>query len=140
MDTRQKIVSTLMALSVATVALARDHQVREYFIAPQDGAVVSSPVHVIFGLEGMGVAPAGVEHPDTGHHHLLIDAPPPPPGQPIPADAQHLHFGHGQTETRVALAPGEHSLQLVLADARHVPFDPPVMSRRITITVRAPAD
>ena len=108
---------------------------RVYVIEPTDGAVVKSPVVVRFGLEGMGVAPAGVDHAKTGHHHLIIDAPLPPPGLPVPADANHIHFGGGQTETRVELAPGKHTLQLLLADFKHVPHDPPVVSPVVTITV-----
>lgn len=106
-----------------------------YFVAPADGAVVKGPVHVVFGLRGLGVAPAGVERPNTGHHHLIIDAPLPPAGQPIPADARHVHFGGGQTETMLELPPGEHTLQLLLGDHLHVPLEPAVVSKKITITV-----
>jgi hypothetical protein len=106
-----------------------------YFISPRDGATVSGPVLVQFGLRGMGVAPAGVAREGTGHHHLLIDVPTPDFDRPVPADDQHLHFGAGQTETTVALPPGTHTLQLVLGDANHVPHDPPIVSERITITV-----
>lgn len=111
-------------------------EVELYFIEPADGAVVQNPVRVVFGLRGMGVAPAGVDHPNTGHHHLIIDAPTPAPGRPIPMDDKHRHFGGGQTETRLILAPGEHSLQLVLGDHLHRPHQPPIVSPRITITVR----
>jgi hypothetical protein len=107
-----------------------------YFISPTDGETLSGPVVVRFGLTGMGVAPAGVANPRTGHHHLIVDAPLPPLGLPIPKDEKHLHFGDGQTETRVELAPGEHTLQLLLADANHVPHDPPVVSDQIRITVK----
>jgi len=109
---------------------------RLYFITPEDGASVSSPVTVRFGLSGMGVAPAGVDQPNTGHHHLIIDAPAPPANRPVPADANHVHFGKGQTEVTLELPPGRHTLQLVLGDKLHVPHDPPVMSEQITITVR----
>jgi hypothetical protein len=109
--------------------------VKLYFIAPQDGAVVSSPVTVKFGLTGMGVAPAGAEIENTGHHHLTVDAPLPPLDEAIPKDEQHRHFGGGQTETTLELAPGSHSLQLILGDWSHVPFDPPVVSEPITIVV-----
>lgn len=110
---------------------------RVYIISPADGATVGQDVTVRFGLAGMGVAPAGVEKENTGHHHLLIDvATLPPPGQPIPNDATHKHFGGGQTETVLHLAPGTHTLQLELGDANHVPFDPAVVSKRITIHVR----
>jgi hypothetical protein len=108
-----------------------------YFITPKDGATVGREVTVRFGLEGMGVAPAGVDKEHTGHHHLLVDATDLPlAGQPIPKDEHHLHFGGGQTQTVLKLAPGTHTLQLELGDANHVPFDPPVVSRRITIHVK----
>jgi hypothetical protein len=106
-----------------------------YFISPQDGATVKSPVTVRFGLRGMGVAPAGVAIENTGHHHLLIDAELPPPDLPVPADANHVHFGKGQTEAAVTLAPGRHRLQLLLGDHLHIPHDPPVASKPITIIV-----
>jgi len=107
-----------------------------YFISPTDGATVASPVTIQFGLKGMGVAPAGVNQDGTGHHHLLIDS---PEGldysMPLPATDQVKHFGKGQTETTVELSPGQHTLQLVLGNHAHVPFDPPVVSQEITITV-----
>jgi hypothetical protein len=106
-----------------------------YIVSPADGATVSSPVTVVFGLKGMGVAPAGTEMEKTGHHHLIIDAPLPAMDDPIPADDNHKHFGGGQTETTIELPPGEHTLQLLLGDLNHVPHDPPVTSDRITITV-----
>ncbi len=110
---------------------------RVYIISPVDGATVGREVTVRFGLTGMGVAPAGVEKEHTGHHHLLIDvATLPAAGQPIPNDAHHRHFGGGQTETVLQLAPGTHTLQLELGDANHVPFDPPVVSKKITIHVK----
>jgi hypothetical protein len=108
-----------------------------YIISPKDGAVVGTEVTVQFGLKGMGVAPAGVKKEGTGHHHLLVDVKDmPAAGQPIPKDEQHLHFGNGQTETTLKLAPGKHTLQLELADENHVPFDPAVVSKPITITVK----
>ena len=106
-----------------------------YLISPANGAVVTNPVVVLFGLKGMGVAPAGVEKAGTGHHHLLIDTDLPPLDRPIPNDAQHRHYGGGQTEAILELAPGEHSLQLILGDERHIPHDPPVVSERILIRV-----
>ena len=106
-----------------------------YIIAPKDGDKVASPVTVRFGLKGMGIAPAGIALADTGHHHLLIDAPPPPFDRPIPADERHVHFGKGQTEALVTLAPGRHRLQLLLGDHLHIPHEPPVLSAPITITV-----
>jgi Domain of unknown function (DUF4399) len=106
-------------------------------ISPADGAVVKSPVRVRFGLKGMGIAPAGIQFENSGHHHLLIDTDPPADlGQPLPTSDKVVHFGKGQTETEITLAPGKHTLQLVLGDHVHVPHDPPVMSRRITITVQ----
>lgn len=107
-----------------------------YFLSPANGATVTSPVTVRFGLRGMGVAPAGVTTANTGHHHLLIDVDAlPPDNLPIPNDANHRHFGLGQTEVELTLAPGRHTLQLVLGDALHVPHQPPVRSEKITITV-----
>ena len=109
---------------------------RAYIVSPADGAVVSSPVTVVFGLEGMGVAPAGVDAANTGHHHLLIDVEEIPAlDQPIPADEQHRHFGGGQTQTTIELSPGPHTLQLLLGDRLHVPHGNPVLSEKITITV-----
>jgi len=107
-----------------------------YIISPADGDTVSSPVRVVFGLRGMGVAPAGTDKANTGHHHLIIDTDLPAADAPVPADAQHVHFGGGQTEVSVELPPGEHSLQLLLGDMSHVPHDPPVYSEKITITVK----
>jgi hypothetical protein len=108
-----------------------------YIISPTDGATVGRHVTVRFGLKGMGVAPAGVSKDGTGHHHLLVDVQQlPAAGQPIPNDAQHIHFGGGQTETTITLTPGTHTLQLELGDAHHVPFDPPLLSKRITIHVK----
>ncbi|MDA0266407.1 MAG: DUF4399 domain-containing protein [Cyanobacteria bacterium] len=107
-----------------------------YLIAPVDGQTVSSPVAVKFGLAGMGIAPAGVDKDNTGHHHLLVDlAELPDLTQPLPATDQIKHFGGGQTETTLDLAPGEHTLQLLLGNYAHVPHDKPVLSEPITITV-----
>lgn len=108
-----------------------------YIISPADGATVGQEFTVRFGLKGMGVAPAGVSREHAGHHHLLVDMKDlPPAGQPIPKDANHLHFGGGQTETVLKLKPGMHTLQLELGDENHVPFDPPLVSKRITIHVK----
>jgi hypothetical protein len=107
-----------------------------YIVSPAHGEVVSSPVKIVFGLSGMGVAPAGIDQAKTGHHHLLIDTGLPNLNQPIPADDKHRHFGGGQTEVVIELAPGEHSLQLLLADFAHTPHNPPVISQPITIHVR----
>ena len=107
-----------------------------YFITPGDGATVSGDFKVSFGLRGMGVAPAGVELDNTGHHHLLIDVDSMPAMDvPLPKSDQVRHFGGGQTETTLKLAPGKHTLQLLLGNYSHVPHQPPVMSEKITITV-----
>ena len=105
---------------------------------PQDGSTVAAgkPFRVWFGLRNMGVAPKGVDYPNTGHHHLLIDTDLPPMDHEIPSDRNHLHFGAGETETMIELPPGRHTLQLLMGDDRHMPHDPPVYSRRISITVR----
>lgn len=108
-----------------------------YFIAPKDGETVGQDVIVRFGLKGMGIAPAGVQSSNTGHHHLLVDVKDTPSmDQPIAKDETHLHFGAGQTETVLRLAPGDHTLQLLLGDAMHMPFDPPIASKRITLHVK----
>ncbi|MGK0393597.1 MAG: hypothetical protein ACJA0B_001773 [Alcanivorax borkumensis] len=105
-------------------------------VSPTNGATVSSPVKVVFGLEGMEVAPAGNEQKNSGHHHLLIDLDTMPNmDMPLPANDQVVHFGKGQTETELELEPGTHTLQLLLGDYRHVPHQPPVTSEKITITV-----
>jgi len=107
-----------------------------YIISPKAGAKVKSPVVVQFGLKGMGIAPAGVKSENTGHHHLLIDTDAPANmAAPLPATDNIKHFGKGQTETSLTLAPGKHTLQLLLGDQNHVPHDPPVISKKITITV-----
>ncbi len=112
-------------------------EARAYIVSPGHGEVVSSPLKVVFGLSGMGVAPAGVVLERTGHHHLLIDVEELPPlDRPLPADANHVHFGGGQTETTIELPAGEHRLQLLLGDAVHRPHNPPVMSEPIVIHVR----
>ena len=107
-----------------------------YFIAPHNGAHVKGPVHVVFGLSGMGIAPAGIKFDNTGHHHLLIDADQPSDQtMPLPMNDHVRHFGKGQTEATIELPPGKHTLQLVFADLTHTPFTPNVSSPKITITV-----
>jgi Domain of unknown function (DUF4399) len=106
-----------------------------YILWPPDGAVIKGAFWVRMGLSGAGIAPAGVDKPNTGHHHLLVDTDLPPLDQPIPNDHNHLHFGLGQTEARLDLPPGKHTLQLLLGDANHVPHQPPLYSKKITITV-----
>jgi hypothetical protein len=107
-----------------------------YIISPLDGETVSSPFKIVFGLKGMGVAPAGIKFNNTGHHHLLIDlAELPDANSPIPSDDNHRHFGKGQTEAVIELEPGEHTLQLMLGDHMHIPHDPVVVSKKIKINV-----
>ena len=106
-----------------------------YIISPSDGAVVSDTFVVRFGLKGMGVAPAGTDVANTGHHHLLVDVQTLPPLDQPMLD-QVLHFGLGQTETTITLGPGEHTLQLILGDRFHIPHDPPVIGEPITVTVQ----
>ena len=107
-----------------------------YFLTPQDGAKVSGEFTVSFGLRGMGVAPAGVDFPNTGHHHLLIDMDTlPPMDAPLPMTDQLRHFGGGQTQTSLTLSVGTHTLQLLLGNYSHIPHESPVMSKKITITV-----
>ena len=134
-------VSALLAL-VAVTGLAQDLRstaptdAELYFITPQDGAILKGAFTVRFGLAGMGVAPAGTQVEATGHHHLLIDVETLPDlTQPLPATDNIRHFGKGQTETRLELPPGTHTLQLLLGNFAHVPHDPPVMSAKITVTV-----
>ncbi|HRQ48793.1 MAG TPA: DUF4399 domain-containing protein [Rhodocyclaceae bacterium] len=132
------LASMVAMLSAAPLAGARTpapEGAEVYFIAPTDGATLKSPVTVHFGMRGMGVAPAGVEMPKTGHHHLILNAPLPPMDQGIPADERHIHFGGGQTEVRLELPPGKHEMQLLVGDHLHIPHEPPIMSDRITITV-----
>ena len=131
----------LAALIVSGMAVAGDSPAPRdaylYIGWPNDGEVIRSEnFKVWFGLRNMGVAPAGADKPLTGHHHLIIDAPLPPMDEEIPSDHNHLHFGKGQTETRITLPPGTHTLQLLLGDQNHVPHNPPVMSEQITITVK----
>ena len=106
-----------------------------YFINLEDGDELQSPFLVQFGLSGKGIAPAGVDIDNTGHHHLLINVDKIDFSMPIPSSAQHLHFGLGQTETNLDLPSGKHILQLVLGDKYHVPHQPPLMSQKIEVTV-----
>jgi hypothetical protein len=136
----------LLALCITlagTPALAQDRTApaagaEVYFIAPHDGATVTGPVTVRFGLKGMGIAPAGVKFDNTGHHHLLVDTDLSSVAldAPLPATDKILHFGKGQTETVLTLAPGKHTLEIVFADYLHKSFDPPLHSKKITITVK----
>ena len=108
-----------------------------FIVSPADGATVDKTFTVKFGIEGMKLAPAGDATPNTGHHHLLVDVDQQPPAdQPLPVTDHILHFGKAQTETTLTLAPGKHTLQLLLADRFHVPFKPAVESKKITVTVK----
>lgn len=133
------ILLALVSVSHAESGLPRSDRpadARVYFITPEDGQSLSSPVVIRFGLAGMGVAPAGIEKAGTGHHHLIVDAELPASDLPVPMTDHYRHFGKGQTEVSLELAPGEHTLQLLLADHLHIPHDPPVVSERISITVK----
>lgn len=109
-----------------------------YFIYPHNGDLIYPSSTIRFGLRNMGVAPAGIAKPNTGHHHLIVDAETPPLDAPIPSDPNHMHFGAGQTEVKLKLTTGQHTLQLILADDGHLPHDPPVISERIKVTVGYP--
>jgi hypothetical protein len=138
---RKFLLALAVLLPAATFAAAGETpappEAKVYFINIKDGDKVTSPVKIQFGLSGMGIAPAGTESPNTGHHHLLIDTTLEGDAlnEAIPMDDKHLHFGKGQTEASVTLPKGEHTLQLVLGDWSHIPHKPPVMSERITVTV-----
>ncbi len=123
------------ALAPAAALTPSPPGAKVYFVDLKDGAVIPPTTTLHFGLEGMGVAPAGVDKPNTGHFHLLIDTALPPLDEPIPNDENHLHYGAGQTQATVTLAPGPHTLQLLLGDGSHVPHSPPVMSELIHVTV-----
>ncbi len=121
---------------IALLNRAHAGEAAVYIISPASGEIVTSPVQVKFGLRGMGVAPAGVAKNNTGHHHLLIDVKQLPDlDKPVPADANHRHFGGGQTEVMLELLPGVHTLQLLLGDQLHVPHNPPLVSEKISIRV-----
>jgi hypothetical protein len=133
--------TTLLPAVAAHAQTAAPAGAGVYFINIKDKDTVTSPFKVQFGLTGMGVAPAGVEKDKTGHHHLLIDTKlsSEEAQAPVAMDAQHMHFGGGQTETTLTLPPGQHTLQLVLGDWSHIPFSPPVVSPVITVTVKQQA-
>lgn len=134
------LVLVLLAGIAAAAQLARKPSAEGtevYFIAPVNGATVPQTFTVKFGLKGMGIAPAGVDHPNTGHHHLLVDVEQLPSfDAALPATDNIRHFGAGQTEAELTLPPGTHTLQLVFADYLHIPHDQPVVSDKITITVK----
>ena len=133
---------TLALVLAAMVAGAQERTpsppgAKVFIITPKNGATVTSPVTVKFGIKGMTLAPAGTKQENSGHHHLLIDtAPPADLSQPLPVIADKIvHFGKAQTETTLTLPPGRHTLQLLLGDQSHIPHNPPVLSKKITITV-----
>lgn len=130
------VILALVALSVNAQDLSTPSAegAEAYIVSPKDGDTVGKEVTIVFGLTGMGIAPAGVEMENTGHHHLLVDATELPP-EGLPMGAPPIHFGKGQTETTITLEPGTHTLQLVLGNHLHVPHNPPVVSEVITITV-----
>jgi Domain of unknown function (DUF4399) len=133
------VVTFLTAADIAFAGSTQaDPRALVYIGWPNDGQVLPAgkPFRVWFGLRYMGVAPSGVQFPNTGHHHLLVDTDLPPMDQKIPSDRNHLHFGAGETETSLELPPGKHTLQLLLGDANHVPHNPPVYSKKITIFVK----
>ena len=108
-----------------------------YFIEPKDGATVNGPIKIVFGLSGMGVAPAGIDFPNTGHHHLLVDLENLPDlSKPIPANKNHIHFGKGQTEAILELPKGKRTLQLLMGNYLHIPHKEPVISDKITIFIK----
>ena len=117
----------------ATFSISANPKV--YFINLEDGDRVESPFLIQFGLSGMGIAPAGTDRSNTGHHHLLINVDDIDLSKPIPSSSNHIHFGGGQTESLVDLMPGDYSMQLVLGDMTHTPHNPPIISQRINITV-----
>ena len=123
------IISTIFA----TFSISANPKV--YFINLEDGDRVESPFLIQFGLSGMGIAPAGTDRSNTGHHHLLINVDDIDLSKPIPSSSNHIHFGGGQTESLVDLMPGNYSMQLVLGDMTHTPHNPPIISQRINITV-----
>ena len=129
--------STFLAVPAFAERTMAPEGARAYIVSPEAGATVSSPVTIVFGLEGMGIAPAGVEAENTGHHHLLIDIAPEDLdlSTALPADDNVRHFGGGQTQVTVELEPGEHSFQLLLGDHNHIPHEPPVVSEVVTFTV-----
>jgi hypothetical protein len=130
--------SALIALAAnsTTTKAALNEGAHAYIIWPTDGAVIpSGKFWLRMGLSGAGIAPAGIDRPNTGHHHVIVDSDLPPSGEPIPTDKKNLHFGAGQTEARIELPPGRHTIQLVLGDADHVPQDPPIISKKITVIV-----
>jgi hypothetical protein len=142
MKRRLSFIALAAVLATPLVAFAQQTKApagaEVYFITPKNGDTVPATFRVVFGLRAMGIAPAGVEKENTGHHHLIINTKLAPAAlkESLPADKNHVHFGMGQTEASVTLPAGTHTLQLVLGDHNHIPHDPPVMSEVITVTVK----
>ena len=141
-NTLLKVLGVSAAVALSSLVFAQQMEkspaadgAQAYIVSPIDGATVSTTFDVVFGLQGMGVAPAGVQVNNTGHHHLLVDAAE-LPNLDMPLGADVTHFGAGQTQTTLTLAPGQHTLQLILGDHMHIPHNPAVVSEKITITVR----
>jgi hypothetical protein len=137
----QLIVLSAALASASPAALAQGKPAPKdallYFVWPQDGAAIKGGFWCRFGLRNMGITHAGDDFQNSGHHHLLVDVNEPlDPNEAIPQDKNHLHFGAGQTEARIELPPGKHTLQLVLGDAKHYPFQPLLVSEKITIRVK----
>lgn len=136
MKWQSPLLALLLLLLLLPLSSVADEEKKLYIISPADGETLSNPVTVHFGVKGMGVAPAGVDFPNTGHHHLLINVDTLPAlDMPVPTDERHLHFGGGQTEVTLELEPGEHTLQLLMGDLMHIPHTEPMISEKITITV-----
>jgi len=139
---RTAIVAAFVVLACPLVALADSARTpappnaKVFIIEPKDGATLLSPVAVKFGIEGMEIAPAGTDTPNSGHHHLLIDTEASDFSSAISMDETHVHYGKGQTEATIELKPGKHTLQLLLGDKNHIPHEPPVKSEVVTITVK----
>ena len=130
-----KLMKILFIISTIFATFSINANPKVYFINLEDGDRVESPFLIQFGLSGMGIAPAGTNRSNTGHHHLLINVDDIDLSKPIPSSSNHIHFGGGQTESLVDLMPGNYSMQLVLGDMTHTPHNPPIISQRINITV-----
>ena len=130
-----KLMKILLIISTIFATFSISANPKVYFINIEEGDRVESPFLIQFGLSGMGIAPAGTDRSNTGHHHLLINVDDIDLSKPIPSSSNHIHFGGGQTESLVDLMPGNYSMQLVLGDMTHTPHNPPIISQRINITV-----
>jgi hypothetical protein len=139
---KEILVVAFLTILIPGMAIAQEStapaNAKAYFIWPKNGTTIKGgKFWARFGLRNMGVAPAGVKKANTGHHHLIIDAQLPPFDEEIPNDKNHVHYGKGFSEGRVKLPPGRHTLQLLFADHNHVPHNPPVYSKKITVVVPA---